>query len=299
MQGNKTQRLRTKVRQLILVTCGIALLLTSVVYFVFEYNTFRHSEKQHLTTLAKIIASNSSAPLAFYDQNNATDILSALQAETHIRKACLYDMHGRIFAKFPSDISDSLFPPMLKDERVYYTGTILQCFEPVAQSDAMLGVLYLQSDISIIYSRFIFFTVIAFLVVAVSIFISIIFSRRLQRAITQPILELSESARTVSSKGDYSLRAHPSRLQEANVLTGAFNQMLERIDSQNRDIMRFNQELENKISERTSELEGSNLALQQQNELVGSILDASVDLIAVMDRDLKYVVINKAAMKAY
>src|SRR5579872_4372567 len=161
---DKTQTLQTKLRQLILVTSGIALLLTSVVYFIFEYNTFRHAEKQHLTTLAKIIASNSSAPLAFYDQNNASDILNALQAETHVRKACIYDMRGRIFAKFPADISDTVFPLMTPTERVFYTGTILQCFEPVMQSDTMLGVLYLQSDISVIYSRFIFFTVIAFLV---------------------------------------------------------------------------------------------------------------------------------------
>ena len=75
--------------------------------------------------------------------------------------------------------------------------------------------------------------------------------------------------------------------------------MLDRIDSQNQDIMRFNQELEIKISERTKELAGSNLELQQQNELVGTILDSSVDLIAVVDSDLKYVIINKAAIKAY
>jgi len=296
---DKTQTLQTKLRQLIFVTSGIALLLTSVVYFIFEFNTFRQTEKQHLTTLAKVIASNSSAPLAFDDRQNATEILNALLAEGHIREACIYDLQGRIFAKFPVNISDSLFPRMFKDERVFYSGSTLECFEPVTQPDGMLGVLYLQSDLSIIYSRFMFFTLIAFLVVAISIVISIIFSKRLQLAITRPILQLSESARLVSSRGDYSVRAQPSRIQEANVLTGAFNQMLDRIDSQNQDIMRFNQELEHKINERTKELAGSNLKLQQQNELVGSILDSSVDLIAVVDSDLKYVIINKAAVKAY
>src|ERR1700759_3872923 len=113
MRG-RIQRLRTKVRQLILITSGIALLMTSIVYFIFEYNTFRHSQKQHLTTLAKIIASNSSAPLAFFDPNNATEILNASQVETHVRKACIYDMHGRNFTKFPPDISVTVFPPMIK-----------------------------------------------------------------------------------------------------------------------------------------------------------------------------------------
>jgi PAS domain S-box-containing protein len=296
---DKTQTLQTKLRQLIFVTSGIALLLTSVVYFMFEYNTFRDTEKQHLTTLAKVIASNSSAPLAFDDRQNATEILNALSAEGHIRRACIYNLQGRIFAKFPADISDSLFPVMLKDEKVFYTGSNLECFEPVKQPDGILGVLYLRSDLSVIYSRFMYFTFIAILVVMISIIISIIFSKRLQLAITRPILQLSESARVVSSSGDYSVRAQPSGIQEANVLTRTFNQMLDRIDSQNQDIIRFNQELEHKINERTKELAGSNLELQQQNELVGSILDSSVDLIAVVDRDLKYVIINKAAMKAY
>jgi PAS domain S-box-containing protein len=295
----KTHPLQTRLRQLIVVTSGIALLLTSVVYFIFEYNTFRQTEKQHLVTLAKIIASNASAPLAFDDHNNATEILNALTVEEHIRKACIYDAGSRIFAKFPSGISDSLFPRMMRGEHVFYSGASLQCFEPVNQPDGIPGVLYLQSDLSIIYSRFMYFTFIAFLVVGISMAISIIFSRRLQHSITRPILQLSESARTVSSRGDYSVRAQPSKIREANVLTKTFNQMLDRIDSQNQDIIRFNRELEQKINERTKELAGSNLKLQQQNELVGTILDSSVDLIAVVDRDLRYLIINKAALKAY
>jgi PAS domain-containing protein len=55
-------------------------------------------------------------------------------------------------------------------------------------------------------------------------------------------------------------------------------------------------ELENKVSERTSELKRQNILLKQQNHLVKKILDSSVDLIAVYDTDARIISINQSAL---
>jgi signal transduction histidine kinase len=262
----KAKSLQTKLRKLIFTTSGLAILLASLVFFVFEYFTIREAEKQNLMTLAKIIASNSSAPLAFDDKKNASEILGAISAERRVTLACLYDSTGRIFAKFPQSAADSLFPRPVKAERVFYAAASLECFEPVLQINTMLGILYLHSDLGMIYSRFLHFLYIACFVVALSLGISVILSRQLQLAITRPILQLSDGARNISTKGDYSFRAEPSTILEANVLTDAFNQMLDRIETQNLAITKFNQELEHKIAERTHELAGMNQELMKSNE---------------------------------
>jgi len=57
-------------------------------------------------------------------------------------------------------------------------------------------------------------------------------------------------------------------------------------------------ELENKVIQRTRELNQQNIILKQQNNLVKKILDSSVDLIAVYDTDARIISINQSALSA-
>jgi len=57
-------------------------------------------------------------------------------------------------------------------------------------------------------------------------------------------------------------------------------------------------ELENKVKQRTSELNRQNVLLKQQNDLVKKILDSSVDLIAVYDTDTRIISINQSSLNA-
>jgi PAS domain S-box-containing protein len=149
------------------------------------------------------------------------------------------------------------------------------------------------------YERFIWYGLLAFVVIALSMLLALLLLRRLQQSITGPILELAKTAETISVRGDYAVRAAASDGYEANLLTHAFNHMLEQIEVQNREIISFNQQLEEKIRLRTGELEQTNEVLKQQNEFVETIIDSSVDLIAVFDRHLNYVTINRQSYEAY
>jgi len=57
-------------------------------------------------------------------------------------------------------------------------------------------------------------------------------------------------------------------------------------------------ELEDKVKQRTSELNQQNILLKQQNHLVKKILDSSVDLIAVYDTDTRVISINQSTLNA-
>ena len=57
-------------------------------------------------------------------------------------------------------------------------------------------------------------------------------------------------------------------------------------------------ELENKVKQRTRELNQQNILLKQQNNLVKKILDSSVDLIAVYDTDTRIISINQSSLNA-
>src|ERR1700680_666501 len=103
--------IKRKLMLVILVTSSFALLLMGSAVITYELITFRRSLVANISVLGKIIASNSTAALAFQDPKNAKEILSALAAEHQIAAAAIYDGRGRLFASFPSETQLSDFAP--------------------------------------------------------------------------------------------------------------------------------------------------------------------------------------------
>jgi two-component system CheB/CheR fusion protein len=159
--------------------------------------------------------------------------------------------------------------------------------------------LYLESDLRAIYSRFQLYGIIAVVFIILSILFAYFFSKRLQQTISDPIMDLAKAAKTISENRDYTVRVTRRTSDELGILTDAFNQMLIEIETQNLEITAFNHRLEEKVAHRTSELEKANIILKQQNAFIETIIDASVDLIGVFDKELHIVVLNKKADEIY
>src|SRR5437879_13910045 len=102
--------IQRKLMTIILLISGAVLLLTCSAFFAYELLTFRQTTVRQLSTLGEVIATNSTAALAFQNQNDAQEILAAVKAERHIVAACLYDNEGKLFAKYPRDLPANAFP---------------------------------------------------------------------------------------------------------------------------------------------------------------------------------------------
>ena len=60
---------------MILLTSGAVLLLTSASFVAHEFLTFRYSTVRNLSTLGQVIATNSTAALAFDNAKDAAEIV--------------------------------------------------------------------------------------------------------------------------------------------------------------------------------------------------------------------------------
>jgi signal transduction histidine kinase len=258
----KNLPIRKKLLRIVLLINGIILFVTCVTFFIYEFYIFRKTTAAKLSTIGKIIAANSTAALAFDDTENAKEILGALKSEPHIVAACLYDKKGNLFTQYTSGTGINVFPVKPAAEGYRFVHSHLEGFEPITQNNRQLGTLYLKSDTGAMYEWLRLYTFIVVLVLVISFLLAYLLVKILKKSISTPILALSETAKIISNRQDYSVRAVKMGKDELGSLTDAFNQMLEQIQQQDLSLREFNQNLEQKVSARTAQLESVNKELE-------------------------------------
>jgi signal transduction histidine kinase/ActR/RegA family two-component response regulator len=249
MMSLRDTPIRRKLIAIMLVTSGVVLVLTCAAFIAYEAMTFRQTMVRNLATIGEIIADNSTAALAFDNQEDAREVLAALKAERHVVAAGLYDTFGRLFATYPASVSAETFPVQPDLDGYRFEQGHLVGFQPVVQgNNKRLGTLYLKADLDAVYERLRLYGTIAALVTAVSFLVAYLLSRVLQQQISQPILALAKTAQAVSTQKNFAIRAVKLSHDEVGALTDSFNQMLTQIQAQ---LTRL--ELLNRITRATGE----------------------------------------------
>src|SRR5207245_4312742 len=87
----KRNPIQRRLVNLILLISGAVLLLACTTILTYEFLTSRQTTVEQASTLGKIIATNSTAALAFDNPTDANEILSALKAERSVVGAGLYN----------------------------------------------------------------------------------------------------------------------------------------------------------------------------------------------------------------
>ena len=258
-----------KLMRALLGTSIAVLAVTCSVFITYEYVTFRKSVVQALTTRGQIIAANSTAALAFQNEADARNVLSALRVDPHMAAACLYDQDGHIFARYPAAAPPASLPATPQPEGSRFEEGHVVVFLPVLQGDRRLGTVYLKSDLSAMNQRFRLYALLVAFVVAGSLAVAFVLSTRLQKRVAEPILDLARTARSVSEQKDYALRARKRSNDEIGQLTDSFNDMLAQIQERDtalrqteEDIRKLNVELEQRVADRTMQLEAANRELE-------------------------------------
>ena len=247
--------IRRKITELVLVTCAVAVVVACGVFAVYDILSSRAALARDLTTIAQITGSNSTAALSFDDAESASEILSSLSSKSHIVEACIYKRDGSVFAKYSSNASTADFlPPPVSPDGVRSVADFMEVFREIRLKNDVVGAIYVKSDLKELHSRMVQFAWTILGVILLS-FVSVYFSAaRLQRLISDPILDLARTAFAVSSGKDYSLRAKKRNDDEIGFLFDRFNEMLGQIQERDTALQQARESLEARVHERTLDL---------------------------------------------
>jgi signal transduction histidine kinase/CheY-like chemotaxis protein len=261
--------IKRKLMAIIMVASTATLLLVSAGFVTYELFTYRESITRDLATLAEIIGNRSAAALAFDDKADAAETLEALRAKKHIVAAALYDQQGRLFAQYPTGAGP--VPRWPEQSGVRFEANHLILFHEIRTKGDHTGTLYLKSDLREMRARFQQYTMMIVCIMIAASVAAYFMGLKLQRIISRPILDLAHTARTVSKDKNYSARAHKHGQDELGQLIDGFNEMLDQIQERDTALRESNEQLEQRISARTKDLQTeieerrrTERALQQQ-----------------------------------
>ncbi len=239
----------------VMFSSGIVFLLVGAAYMSYDYKSYRSTMVQDLMILTDVIASNSTAALAFNDYKDARKTLSALKVQEHMVASCIYDRHGKQFAKYKSD-PDVPVPDLLPSlpNGFSFGDNRLEMIRPINLDGEKIGDVYVHINLLQLRSRM--RGVITAMAIMIFIAFGLVFAivAGLQRVISVPILKLAGIARLVSAEKDYSVRVAEQSKDEVGSLVKAFNDMLEQIQFRDQKLLKAHDELEDRVQERTREL---------------------------------------------
>jgi PAS domain S-box-containing protein len=283
---------------IIMLITSVALLLACAIFTGFEMIHFRKEMVQNLSTQATIIGNNTAAALDFNDPNSAQETLLALKTQPNIIAACVFGRSGDILAKYNRPDANITFTPAANPRAAGYSfgKDHLTLFEPITSKGDFIGMIYLESDMKALHAKLAQLAAITAIVFLLTLLVAFLLSARLQRLISEPILDLVRTARAVAQDKNYSIRVIKRSQNEIGVLIDGFNEMLTQIQHRDAALQSAGAELEVRVDERTTALATSNAALLTENierqkaqeslRLLGSAVEQSKESIMITDAAL-------------
>jgi len=269
--------LKRKLQTIILITAAAVLLLSVTLFMMVEIFSSRNETETRLQSLATVLGANSRAAITFGDKQAASEILSTLSSIDGILSASivtknipLAEYHAAEFKQHENQLNDadSFFSNWIKVEK------------PIVFDNETIGRIYIISDMSQAHAVLIQQAYMGLGIFIVSMLLAALLSNKLHRIISTPVQQLLNTIKTVTEKRDLGARAKRISNDELGTLVDGFNSMLDQLQTYDRKLTNYNQDLEQLIIKRTHELESAKEQAEKSNQ-------AKSEFIATMSHEIR------------
>lgn len=282
MRLDPTRSLRLKLIGVILLTTLASLIIALVAIVAYDLRAYHQSWTADISTQAELLGRMSISAIAFDDARVARENLELLRFRPQVQAAAIYTARGKLFAAYARPGASREFPKLPEADGMRVDRQGLVNYKRIVSDKEILGTVYIRADYELI-KRVRDYIGIAIAVTFIAMLAALIMSAQLQRIVTNPVLAIAGIAREVVQQKDYSRRAKKMSGDEVGVLVDSFNDMLVEIERRTgelevsnvelgrqvtervraeQEILRLNTELEDRVRDRTSQLEAANHELE-------------------------------------
>ena len=236
MRSLRDMPIKQKLMVIIMSVTTSALLFSGLALVISDSFLFRQLIRRDISTLAQIVADNSTAALAFDDRRTASDILASLRTRPHLAAACIYRPDSTLFAMYSRPGGDAPCPAAGPASELRFTRTELIARQPITLDTHVIGTLVLVYDLDELSERVRMYGQVVLLILLGSGLFAFLLSSWLRTIVSRPVTHLVDAARSVSATHDYSIRAQQLSRDELGRLAEDFNEMLARIQAQDDEL---------------------------------------------------------------
>ncbi|GGB93773.1 ATP-binding protein [Pseudoduganella buxea] len=303
----RLRSLRHKLLGVIAMVILPAMFVAIGTVVAYDLHIYQQTIRDDMRTQAELLGHMSAPALTFDDQRLANENLSLLRLRPRVNAGAIYTPRGELFARYVAPEQPPVIPARVGTAGFEYQAGKMLLFQPIYDNGELVGTVYLRADYEML-DRFLDYLLIGVLAALLALFIAWLVMRRLNDVITRPILNVAHVAREVLATGDVSRRAERLGDDEVAELADAFNKMLSDIESRKRElensnreiareaeqralaqqeVMRLNAELEQRVHERTMQLELANGELAMAMEEAKSANQAKSAFLSSMSHELR------------
>lgn len=258
---------RYKVILVVLATNFAALSVAGIALVIFELRNYKDIWVTDLAAQSTILGRASAPALEFDDPKSAHAYLALLETRPRITAAAIYNAKGKLFASYARDgVHAAALPALPEADGNRIDGSEITLFTRIVENNEILGTVYMRAQYQL-YERLTRYLGILAAVMTFSLLVAFLIVMWLQARVTGPILAVTDAARQVITKRDYSQRVRKTTDDEIGYLVDAFNDMLAEIGRRTEAAAASNRKLEHEITERTraeGEIRTLNLELEQR-----------------------------------
>ncbi|MDB5868579.1 MAG: putative histidine kinase, hybrid [Polaromonas sp.] len=235
--------IREKLNFILVVTTLVALLFAGAALIAFDLRSQLKLIEKDLVTQANIVGLVSSSALAFSDEKVATENLSVLRAKSSVTAAALFNERGSVFAVFsPPEREGPAIPARARPQSVTVGWESVEVWQPIVLNREQIGMFYLAAHHELLARALEYIGMLA-LILTSSLGGALLLSNQLQKTITGPLIAISEVARQILQRRDFTLRASKTSSDEIGTMVDLFNAMLDELGRRAATLEQANQAL--------------------------------------------------------
>ncbi len=245
--------LKKKLTLVTMTTSIAALGLSTFGFLLYDLLEYRRGMRQDLLREAQIVGATSTAALVFSDEKAALEILQGLRRRRTIIAASIYDAQDTLLVAYPAE----RIPTQLNEARGLSESRsgLIRVEWPTYLDRQKIGTIVIESDDRDFRKRALSYVFIVIGLTVLSSSFAFFLSSKLRKLITNPIVDLKEAMEDVSTKRDYSLRVPKKSSDEIGELIDGFNSMIGEIDRAEQELRTLNDNLEERVAERSQAAE--------------------------------------------